>query len=62
MNIRYYEMNGKDTELAVHLAPQEELDKLSLAKHGAVLATDEDKDLAVGILIYSYARAQRLDI
>ena len=62
MNIRYYEMNEKDTELAVHLAPQEELDKLSLAKHGAVLATDEDKDLAVGILIYSYARAQRLDI
>lgn len=62
MDIRYYEMNEKDTELAAHLAPQEELDKLSLAKHGGILAVDEEEQLAVGILIYSYARAERLDI
>lgn len=62
MNISYFEMSEKDKELAVHLAPQEELDKLSLAKHGGVLAVDEEKQLAVGIMIYSYARAERLDI
>ena len=62
MNISYFEMSEKDKELAVHLAPQEELDKLSLAKHGAILAVDNEKQCAVGIMIYSYARAERLDI
>lgn len=62
MNIKYFEMSEKDKELAVHLAPQEQLDRLSLAKHGGFLAVDEEKHLPVGILIYSYARAERLDI
>ena len=62
MDIRYYEMSDKDKELAVHLAPQEQLDRLSLAKHGGFLAVDEEKEQAVGVLIYSYARAERLDI
>ena len=55
-------MDKDDVELALHLAPQEELDKLSLAKHGGVLAVDEEQQRAAGLMIYSFARAERLDI
>lgn len=62
MNITLYEMSKNDRELARHLAPEEELAKLALAKHKGLLAIDQDAMVPAGIMICSFARANRLDI
>ena len=42
MNITLHMMDKNDIELARHLAPREELVKLTLAKHRGLLAIDTD--------------------
>ena len=62
MKIQYYQVGKNDTQLLAHLAPPEQLDKLSLAKHIGIYAVDADEVAAVALMICSYARDKRLDI
>lgn len=62
MKIQYYKTEKKDTQLLTHLAPPEQLDKLSLAKHIGIYAVDSDEVAAAALMICSYAREGRLDI
>ena len=62
MKIQYYQAGKNDIQLLAHLAPPEQLDKLSLAKHIGIYAVDADEVAAVALMICSYARDKRLDI
>ena len=62
MKIQYYQAGKNDIPLLAHLAPPEQMDKLSLAKHIGIYAVDSDEVAAVALMICSYARDKRLDI
>ncbi len=62
MNIVLIPMEAKDKELALHLAPEEMLDRLNLPYYYAILAVDKEDNTPAGILIYCLARGKRLDI
>ena len=62
MAITLLKLEAKDMVLAEHLAPEGMLCRLALPHCSGVIAVDEEAKVPVGLVIYSYSRANRLDI